>query len=60
MFEIIRVQEREERAEEAKNLFEEIIDENFPHLGKRHPRSGSTKSAKQDEPKEVHTKMHYN
>ena len=48
----------EEERKGAENLFEEIIPGNFLNLGKK-TGPGSTRSPKQDEPKEV-TKSHYN
>lgn len=41
----------------AEKIFEEIIAESSPNLGKeRHPGPGHRESPKQDEPREVHTK----
>ena len=60
---IIGVLEGEERkGEKQKNqLFDEIMAENFPNLGKEtHPGTGKTDSHKKDEPKEIHTKICYN
>ena len=33
---IIGVPEREERGKQTEKIFEEIIDKNFPYMGKKH------------------------
>ena len=45
---IIRISEKEDREQGTKNLFEEIMTENFPNLlkEKRHTSPGSTESSK--------------
>ena len=55
------VLEGEEREQGVKNLFAKIMIENFPKLvkGDKHTSPGSTKSPKQGEPKEAHTKTHH-
>ena len=58
---MIGVPEEEEREQGIETLFEEIMTENFPPgKGIRHTSSGSTKSSKQDEFKQTHTKIHHN
>ena len=59
---IIGLQEREEREQGIKNLFEEIMTENLPNLEKEKNQtsSRSTESPTEDKPKEVHTKTHHN
>ena len=58
---IIGVLEGEERKGGKKKLFDEIMAENFPNLGKEtHPGTGRTDSHKKDESKEIHTKICYN
>ena len=53
--------EGEEKEKWAENIFEDIIAENLPNLGKEtHPGPGRTESPKQDQPKEGHTKTHCN
>ena len=49
---IIGIPEGEEREKGIKNVFEEIMAENFPNLGKEtYPGTGSTEGPKQDKPK---------
>ena len=44
----------------TKNLFEEIMSENFTNLGKDTDiQAQETQSLKEDESKEVHLKTHY-
>ena len=58
---IVDIPEGEEREKGAENLFEEIIAENFPNLGKETDiQVQETLSPKQDQPKEIPTKTHYN
>ena len=59
---IIGVSEGEEREKGPEKIFEEIIVENFPNMGKeiRHPSPGSAESPIQDKPKEKHTKTYSN
>ena len=59
---ITGVPEGEEREKGAKNIFEDITAENFPNLGKEtdYLGPGSTKTPKQDQLKEDHTKTHCN
>ena len=57
---IIGVPEGEDKDRGAENIFEEIITENFPKEGNRHPSTGSTESTQQDEHQETHSKTHYN
>ena len=52
---IIRIPEGEERKKGPAKIFEEIIAESFPHMGKEiSPSPGSTEN--QDKPKGEHTK----
>ena len=49
----------EETEQEIENLFEKIMTENFPNLVKEiDMQVQEAQSPKQDEPKEVHTKIH--
>ena len=59
---IMGVPKREERQQEIENLFLKYNHGKFPEPGEenRHTNLGSTESSKQDEPKEAHTKVHYN
>ena len=58
---ILGVPEGEEREKGTENLFEEIMAENFPNLVQETDiQVQETQSPKQDEPKETHTKTHYN
>ena len=51
---------RREREKGPENLSEEITAENFPNLMKETDiQVQVTQSPKQDEPKETHTKVHY-
>ena len=47
------------REKGIKNVFNEIMAENFPNLKKEHKYSGtgSTRDPKQDEPKQTHTNI---
>jgi len=57
---IIRVPE-EERQKGAENLFEEIIAENFPHLGKEtDTRSRRHRELHQNQQKQILTKTYCN
>ena len=55
---IIGVPEGEEREKRPEKIFEEIMVENFPNMGKQSP--GSTESPIQDKPKEKHAETHIN
>ena len=59
---IIGVPEGEERAKGPEKIFEEIIVENFPNMGKNnsHPSPRSAESPRQDKPKEKYAKTHSN
>ena len=60
---ILELQGSQRRREKgAKILFEEMVIECFPNLGKRniYPDPGSSENSKKDESKETHTKTHYN
>ena len=58
---IMGVSEREEKQKEIENLFEKIMKENFPNLGKElHIQVQEAQSPKQDGPREDHTKTHHN
>ena len=46
---IIGIPEEEEKKKGSEKIFEEIIVENFPNMGKE-PSPGSTESATQDKP----------
>ena len=53
--------EGEERTQGIKNVFEEIMEENFPNLvKKKDTQAREVQSPKRDEPKEAHTKMYHN
>ena len=54
-------QKKEKREKGPEKIFEEIITENFPNMGKKiSPSPGSAESPRQDKPKEEHTKTHSN
>lgn len=56
---IIWAQEVEESEQGIENLFEEIMTENLPDLGKKKvAQVQETQSPEQDEPKRTHTKTH--
>ena len=60
---IIGVPEGEERERRLKEIFEEIIAENFPNIGKemvKQVQEASTESLRHNKPKEEHTKTHSN
>ena len=58
---ILGIAEGQKREKGAENLFEVIIAENFPNLGKETDiQVQEAESPKQDELKEVHNKTHYN
>ena len=58
---IIGVQEGEEQEQEIGNLFEKIVKENFPNLGKETGMQvHKAQSPKQDGCKEAHSKTHHN
>ena len=57
---IIGVPEEEEKKKGTEKIFEEIIVENFPNMGKSHPSPGRAESPKQDKSKEEHAKTHSN
>ena len=53
--------QKEKKEKGVENLFEEIIGENFPDLGKEtYIQVQEVWSPKQDGPKEVHTKIQVN
>ena len=56
---IIGISEGKEREKGIKNVFEEIMAENFPNLKKENKYPG-TGSSKQDETKQTYTKTYYN
>ena len=54
-------QKKEKREKGPEKIFEEIITENFPNMGKKiSPSPGSAESPRHDKPKEEHTKTHSN
>ena len=58
---IIGVQEEEEKKKGSEKIFEEIIVENFPHMGKEIVNQvQEAQSPIQDKPKEKHAKTHIN
>ena len=58
---IIEVQEGEEREKEPEKIFEEIIVENFPNMGKEMVNQAQeAQSPIQDKTKERHAKTHIN
>ena len=58
---IIGVPEEEEKKKGSEKIFEEIIVENFPNMGKEIVNQVlSTESPIQDKPKEKHAKTHIN
>ena len=59
---IIGVSEGEEEEQVTENLFENIIEENFPNLTKEIDLEEiqETQSPKEVGPKEAHTKAHHN
>ena len=58
---IIGVPEGEEREKGPKKIFEEIIVENFPNMGKEiATQLQEVQSPRQDKPKEKHTETHSN
>ena len=59
---IIGVSEEEKRKKGSEKIFEEIILENFPNIGKEIVKSspGSAESPIQDKPKEKYTETHIN
>ena len=66
---IIGVPEEEEKKKGTEKIFEEIIVENFPNMGKeivnqvqehRESHTGSAESPIQNKSKEKHTKTHVN
>jgi len=57
------VPEGEERERGSKKIFEEIIAEKFPNMGKEiisQVQEFHTQSPRQDKPKEEHTETHHN
>ena len=44
------------QGEEGEDTFEDIIDENFPNLGKKKRHPGSTESPKQDQHEQDHSR----
>ena len=60
---ILGVPEGEEREKGSKKIFEEIIAEKFPNMGKEiisQVQEVHTESPRQDKPKEEHTETHHN
>ena len=57
---IIGVPEEEEKKKGSEKIFEEIIVENFPHMGKEIVSPGSEESPIQDKCREKHVKTHIN
>ena len=58
---IIGVREGKEREKGPKKIFEEIIVENFPNMGKEiATRVQEAQSPRQDKPKEKHAETHSN
>ena len=58
---IIRVPEEEEKKKASEKIFEEIIVENFPNMGKEIANQvQETQSPIQDKSKEEHAKTHIN
>ena len=58
---MIGVAELEERQQGIKDLFEELITENFPNSVKEIDiKVQEVQSSKQDESKQAYTKTHYN
>ena len=58
---IIGVPEGEEREKGPEKIFEEIIVENFPNMGKEiATQVQEAQSPRQDKPKEKHSKTHSN
>ena len=60
---IIGIPEGEKEEQGIENLFEKVMTENFPNLmreKKNHTSPGSRVGPNQDEPKDIHSKTHYN
>ena len=58
---IIGVPERERREKGLEKIFEKIIAENFPNMGKEIVNQvQEAQSPRQDKPKKKHNKMHNN
>ena len=59
---IIGVPEGEETEQGIENLFEEIMTENFPDIGKKKPTQiqEAHRVPKQNEPQKTDAKAHYN
>ena len=60
---ILGVPEGKERENGSKKIFEEIIAEKFPNVGKEiinQVQEFHTESPRQDKPKEEHTETHHN
>ena len=57
---IIGVPEEGEKKKGSEKIFEEIIVENFPHMGKEIVSPGSEESPIQDKCREKHVKTHIN
>ena len=58
---ILGVQGGKERKKEIKNIFEEIMAENFPNLKKEtYPGTGSTEGPNEDAPIKTHSKTYHN
>ena len=57
----MRMLEAEESEQGIQNLFEEIINKNFPNMVKeKHTSLGNSESPKQVGPKEAYTETHHN
>ena len=57
---IIGVPEEEEKNKGNEKIFEDIIVENFPNMGKEAQSPGSTECPIQDKSKEKHARTHIN
>ena len=59
---IIGIPEGEEMEQGIESLFEKIMTENFPDLvrEKNHTSTIGTEGPNQDQPREAHSKTHYN
>ena len=56
----IGIPEGEEKQKGIENIFEEIVVENFSNVKETDIKIRSTETPKQVEPKQTHTKTHYN
>ena len=57
---ILGVQGGKERKKEIKNIFDEIMAENFPNLKETYPGTGSMEGPNEDTPVKTHTKTYHN